>query len=147
MLPDLARLASEGERATIYGLILVAGYYGWLQAFRLHLQYGPSADMPQQALSIGGIAVVVLFGLIFRILLRNAGGRKTTEGVHEHDEVLPGSATLPASEPRCRSGCCRELSNRRCADPQGLTIMMAGAGQRDHAYNEQFASRGSRDPA
>ena len=70
LLPDLARLASEGERATIYGLILVAGYYGMLQAFRLHLQYGPNADMPQQALSIGGIAIVVLFGLIFRILLR-----------------------------------------------------------------------------
>jgi len=117
LLPDLVRLASERERATIYGLIMLTGFYGMLQSFRMEYQYGsnaPSVDPTKDTvLAIGGIAVVVLLGLIFRILLRNAGGRKTTEGVHEYDEVLPGSATLPGTAPRCRSGCCRELSNRR----------------------------------
>ena len=97
LLPDLVRLASERERATIYGLILLTGIYGLLQSFRLQYQYGPDVDLTKhRVLCIGGIAVVVLLGLIFRILLRNDGGRKTTEGVHEYDEVLPGSATLPS---------------------------------------------------
>jgi hypothetical protein len=107
LLPDLVRLASERERATMYGLILLTGFYGLLQSFRLQLQHGPSVD-EHWVPSIGGIAVVVLLGLIFRILLRNDSGRKTSVGIGEFDEVSPGFATpfitgaLPSFEGRPR---------------------------------------------
>jgi hypothetical protein len=63
-------MASEGERGNdirfdFRGRIL------WLAAGNsASFAVWPGEAMPQQALSIGGIAVVVLFGLIFRILLR-----------------------------------------------------------------------------
>jgi hypothetical protein len=96
LLPDLVRLASERERATIYGLIILTGFYGMLQSFRMQYQFGTNVDLTKHTvLAVGGAAVVVLLGLIFRILLRDDSRRKTAEGVDEYDEVSPGSATLP----------------------------------------------------
>lgn len=72
LLPDLTQLASRGERAAIYGITLIAGFYGFFQVMRLSIQYGPGAiEHPVPAFS--GVALLVLLWLIFRVLSRGAG--------------------------------------------------------------------------
>jgi hypothetical protein len=70
LLPEIVQFGSERERATIYGLIFLAGIYGLLEAFRLQLQYG-SDYHEHRLLSISGIALVLAVILVFRILLRS----------------------------------------------------------------------------
>lgn len=72
LLPDLTRLANKRERAVIYGMTLIAGFYGLFQVLRLSVQYGAGAiEHPVPAFS--GVALVVLLWLMLRVLLRSAG--------------------------------------------------------------------------
>jgi hypothetical protein len=70
LLPELQKLAREGERAIIYIVPMIIGAYGNLQAFRV----GTSLTDVQQlsVLSIGGFLQIALTALIFMILLRGA---------------------------------------------------------------------------
>jgi hypothetical protein len=70
LLPELKKVAREGERAIIYTAPMIIGAYGNLQSFRL----GPSDTgvQYQEVLSIGGFVLTALIGLIFMILLRSA---------------------------------------------------------------------------
>lgn len=71
MLPDLTRMASSRERSVMYGLILLAGAYGLLQAGRLAVQFGQKADPDQHfAPAIGGFALMALLVLLLRLLWR-----------------------------------------------------------------------------
>lgn len=71
ILPDLTRMASSRERSVMYGLILLAGAYGLLQAGRLAVQFGQKADPDQHfAPAIGGFALMALLVLLLRLLWR-----------------------------------------------------------------------------
>ncbi|WFU38812.1 glycosyltransferase family 87 protein [Bradyrhizobium sp. CB82] len=70
LLPEIVQFGSERERATIYGLIFLAGISGLLQAYRLQLQDG-SDYHEHRLLSISGVALVLAVLLVFRILLRS----------------------------------------------------------------------------
>jgi hypothetical protein len=76
LLPEIVQFGSERERATIYGLIFLAGIYGLLEAFRLQLQYG-SDYQEHRLLSISGIVLVLAVVLVFRILLRSHRSKAT----------------------------------------------------------------------
>ncbi|MDA9397720.1 glycosyltransferase family 87 protein [Bradyrhizobium sp. CCBAU 45389] len=68
LLPDLTRLATGGERAAIYGLTFMSGFYGLFQILRLTIQDGKSIEQP----AFDGLLLVTLLWLIVRVLLRGA---------------------------------------------------------------------------
>ncbi len=70
LLPELKKVAREGERAVIYIVPMIIGAYGNLQAFRLGKSH-PNLEY-LDVLSIGGFALTALIALIFTILLRGA---------------------------------------------------------------------------
>jgi hypothetical protein len=73
LLPDIMRLASPRERAAIYGLTFMMGFFGLAQSFRLQVQFGPHAvigdNMP---VSLAGLMLAMLLGLAWRIVRRDA---------------------------------------------------------------------------
>jgi hypothetical protein len=71
LLPELQRLARQGERAAIYIAPMIIGAYGNLQSFRLETSLGDVEQL--DVLSISGFVLTALTALIFMILLRDAG--------------------------------------------------------------------------
>ncbi|MDC7786241.1 glycosyltransferase family 87 protein [Rhodoplanes sp. TEM] len=74
LLPDLIRLGRPPERAVVYLMCLVAGVFGLAQSSLVALGLGPVPDPPfgDMPVSGGGIALVVLLGLVCRIVGRGA---------------------------------------------------------------------------
>jgi hypothetical protein len=85
LLPELQRLAREGERAVIYIAPMIIGAYGNLQSFRLETSV---ADVEQlDVLSVSGFVLTALTALIFMILLRG-----TRPGLAHNSETLDESS-------------------------------------------------------
>ena len=73
VLPELKKVASEGERAFIYITPMIVGAYGILQSYRL-ASAAPSDDY-LNVISIGGFALLALIPFIFRFLFRGSKPR------------------------------------------------------------------------
>ncbi|SEE50793.1 glycosyltransferase family 87 protein [Bradyrhizobium erythrophlei] len=72
LLPDVTRYASERERAAIYSLVFVVGFYGFFQSLRLSIQYG-TGPLGYTVPAFSGCALVGLLWLTLHVLLRGAG--------------------------------------------------------------------------
>jgi hypothetical protein len=70
LLPELKKVAREGERSIIYTAPMIIGAYGNLQSFQLETSHTDVQSL--DVLSIGGFALTALIALIFIILLRGA---------------------------------------------------------------------------
>jgi hypothetical protein len=97
LLPELKKVAREGERAVIYIAPMIIGAYGNLQSFRL----GTSrSDLDYlDVLSIGGFALTALIALIFIILLRGA----KPEPVHDRSTLQESHVIDITLDARLRS--------------------------------------------
>jgi hypothetical protein len=74
LLPDLMRFGTARERAVIYGLTFLTSLFGLAQSFRLQLQNGPNAKIGDEftPLSLAGLCLIVILGMIWRILERRS---------------------------------------------------------------------------
>lgn len=70
LLPELMKVAQEGERDLFYILPIIVGAYGSLRSARLGTSHPDVQCL--DVLSIGGFAVVLLIALTLRILLRGS---------------------------------------------------------------------------
>lgn len=71
LLPDLLRLASQREQAAVFGLSFFTSAWGLAKTTGLELQFGPQASINEVSpASLGGITLVALMLLIWRILSR-----------------------------------------------------------------------------
>jgi len=86
LLPDLIRLATEKERAALYGLSILTTIFGLAQYLRLQIRYGSDAaaalmDENAAPLSIAGLTLVACWGLCWHILRRDRMTARAADAV------------------------------------------------------------------